>query len=429
MCDDLFGVYKSDCNDRIDEILSERILESKHDPLIKVKIDFSDLGRVINGKHDDPIDKRPFAKAFTSAKIIKSVERLGLNPIDLGKALSHRRVRDDSADGTRAAEVTAVQQSAAQSQLDVAALGFNAEAFFVEAEAPTTMATSAHNIAGPSDVERQWLAVKAAGGCAGAHWAAVGAKAFNAPEVVGPALERVNERNADKQAAAAKKVDSFNELRERAREILEQMDDEGEDYSDLAAADLKALVSYVFRAENKTGMGKFNTTKASCIEYLESLHDGLVLQLIDNPSASAPTSATAEPLLALLPPTDDIPVVTAVEVTASPFDAMLQLVPAGKSIATSPPDWLASELADVPTSESESKLQDHYILYKWPASLGGWLLGKVALNKNKKQKVGEHICNYKAFYAVDGEWAYHSLSMAKYAKSSGSRVDSWLLLE
>ena len=56
-------------------------------------------------------------------------------------------------------------------------------------------------------------------------------------------------------------------------------------------------------------------------------------------------------------------------------------------------------------------------------------MGKVALNSNKKQKIGDTICNYKAFYEADKAWAYHSLTLANYAKSSGSKVDSWLLLE
>ena len=429
LCDDLFGVYKSECNDRIDDILSERLMQNKHDPSIKVKLDFCDLGRVINGLHGDPISKRPFAKAFTAEKIVASAAKLGLNPINLGQALTHKRVRDDSSDGTRATEVTAVHESAARSLIEVASLGFNADAFFVEVEPPTTVATAASNIAGPSDFERAWQAVKAAGGCAGAHWAAVGAKAFNAPQVVGPALERVAERNAASQAVAAKKADTFADLRSLARELLVQMDDEGEDYGDLSAADVKALVSYVFRAQNKSGVGKVTTSKASGIEYLESLHDGFVLQLVDNPPASASTTAaTGEPLLALLDAAD-VPVVTAVAVMSSAFDEILKLVPAGMSIATSPPDWLPTELVDVPTSEGGSQLQDKYILYKWPASAGGWLMGKVALNSNKKQKIGDTICNYKAFYEADKAWAYHSLTLANYAKSSGSKVDSWLLLE
>ena len=36
--------------------------------------------------------------------------------------------------------------------------------------------------------------VKAAGGSASAHWIAVGPRAFNAPEVVLPAMERVKEK-------------------------------------------------------------------------------------------------------------------------------------------------------------------------------------------------------------------------------------------
>ena len=427
VCDDLFGTYKADCDDRIDDILSERLLAQKQDPSVKVKLDFCDLGRVINGVDGDDISKRPFARAFSKEKIINSVERLGLNPIDARKAMAHKRVRDDSGDGCRAVEVANTYQSFSQSRDAVAALGFNSDALALPE--PTTELTTPSNIAGPSDYETQWLAVKQAGGCAGAHWAAVGAKAFNAPEVVGPALERVQEKIAESQERAAKKADTFLELRERSRAILTAMDDEGDDFEDLSVADLKTLISYVFQAENKTGVGKVTTNKNACVEFLESLQDGHLLLLIDSPPASAPIAVATlaeEPLLQLTDNTETSPA-AAVALLPSEFDSILHLCPDGMSIVASPPDWLRTSLQQTPTSLSP--LVGKTILYKWPLSAGSWMLGKLALNTNKKQKVGDEICNYKCFYEGDQQWAYHSLSIAKYARSSSSRVDSWVLLE
>ena len=427
VCDDLFGTYKAACDDQIDNILSERILENKKDPMVKVKIDFCDLGRVINGVDGDPVEKRPFMHAFAPSKIVNSVANLGLNPVDLRKALAHKRVRDDSMDGARATEVTAVHAAHVQSRQELANLGFNSDALDLGVEAEALVVVESATVAGPGDYETAWNAIKAAGGCAGAHWAAVGAKAFNAPEVVGPALEKVQERVAEKEGRVAKKVETFNELRKAAREILHGMDEEGEDYGDLCVADLKALISYVFQAEQKTGVGKVSTNKATCVEYLQSLHDGHVASLVDNPPLSAPTSVatgvvTVQPLLQLTGPT--VPTVEAVVLSA--FAEIQELAPDGLEIVESPPEWLAAELAAEPSAESQ--LVDRFILYKWPARLGSWLVGKLSPNTNKKQRVGDLISNYKAFYAADGEIAYHNLTFAAYAKGSNSKVDSWVLL-
>ena len=360
------------------------------------------------------------------------MRNLGLNPIDLRKALSHQRVRDDSTDGTRATEVTAVHASHADSLRAVAALGFNADALkVVERPVATTVDVPAGtNIAGPSELELQWNAVKAAGGCAGAHWAAVGPKAFNAPQVVGPALERVKERLELEQSRQVKKADTFNELRDRVQELIIYMDEEGCDFDDLTAADVKTLVSYVFKAEQKSGVGKVATNKASCVEYLESLHDGYLQQLVDQPPdfSSAATAAEPAPLLELVGPADsDVPVATVTALPAPKFQDLEQLLPAGFAISPSPPEWLSLELEHMPTEDSQ--LVGKHILYKWPLSAGSWLVGKVALNTDKKQKIGDNICNFKAYYETDKAWAHHHLTLPKYAKSSGSKVDSWVLLE
>ena len=69
---------------------------------LQVKLDFSDLGRTINGRPEDPINLRPFEFAFSPRKILASCAKLGLSPVNLKQALEHRRVRDDAADSTTA---------------------------------------------------------------------------------------------------------------------------------------------------------------------------------------------------------------------------------------------------------------------------------------------------------------------------------------
>ena len=81
--DDLFGLYKTTASTVIDNVISERLAARASDPTCKVGIDFCDLGRVINGRPEDPVELRPFMRYFTPAKIRASTRRLGLAPIDL----------------------------------------------------------------------------------------------------------------------------------------------------------------------------------------------------------------------------------------------------------------------------------------------------------------------------------------------------------
>ena len=90
-CDQAFGEYKSVCDEVTDEIVSERIkqradeesavrdgetftnadgLQSrKTKDMTKVELTNFDLPRVVNGKPTDPIEKRPFSRAFSKEKV------------------------------------------------------------------------------------------------------------------------------------------------------------------------------------------------------------------------------------------------------------------------------------------------------------------------------------------------------------------------
>ena len=123
--DDLFGVYKTTCAENIDDIVSERIAAKSLDSSLKVGIDFCDIGRVMNGRDGDPVERRPFERAFSPAKIIASAKRLGLCPVDLRTALAHPRVRDDSIEGVRAEKVQELRASNETTVRQIEELGFN----------------------------------------------------------------------------------------------------------------------------------------------------------------------------------------------------------------------------------------------------------------------------------------------------------------
>ena len=125
VCDDLFGPYKCACTMLAEDIVGERLTANAIDSDVSVKLDFCDLGRIINGRVDDPIEKRAFLTAFTPEKIISSVQKLGLNPIDLKVALAHPKVRDDSNTGSRIDAVTDLRRGNCTTLAAAAKIGLN----------------------------------------------------------------------------------------------------------------------------------------------------------------------------------------------------------------------------------------------------------------------------------------------------------------
>ena len=92
-----------------------------------------------------------------------------------------------------------------------------------------------------------------------------------------------------------------------------------------------------------------------------------------------------------------------------------------------PPEWLSAAL--VPQSPTAQTLVGHYIVYRWPVRLGGWLVGKVTeVNKDTGKKVGETVCNFGVYYEADKETAHHHLDLHRYARSAKAAVDFWALL-
>ena len=188
-CDQLFGDYKTKSDQVAEDIVSERIEAEQLDPSVTVKLDFCDLGRIINGKHGDPDEKRPFCHAFTPEKILSSVKKLGLNPINLEQAISHRRVRDDSDGSSRTLAVEKVRSQQEVSLKAVQGLGLNSSVLAVPPPKPKKKSL----VAPPSTAEEQFNALKE-NSSIGTMWWAVGASAFNAPKVTEPAVARLAER-------------------------------------------------------------------------------------------------------------------------------------------------------------------------------------------------------------------------------------------
>ena len=255
LCDDLFGVYKTGCDTVAEDIVSERVAAADLDPTVQVKLDFCDLGRIINGKPDDPEEKRPFCNAFTPEKILSSVKKLGLNPINLEQAISHRRVRDDSKGGTRTDAISKVRSRQETDLGAVQALGLNSNVLNVPPPKPKKKSF----IAPPSTEDEKFAALKE-NSSVGTMWWAVGSKAFNAPVITAPAVARLAERKAEEERKQAKAADSWSGLQLAARELEERREQEGLSYEDLSAAEVKQLVGYVFRARKSKGVSEHQQT-------------------------------------------------------------------------------------------------------------------------------------------------------------------------
>lgn len=395
VCDDLFGPYKTACAQNIEDLVASRIVAQRFglrdESSTKVGIDFSDLGYVVNGHHADPLEKRPFMRAFTKEKILASTAKLGLSPIDLRKALSHKRVRDDSKDGCRSQAIDAIKQSHTSTLEQLKSAGFNAGTIQPSEKALQLQcddAESGVHVAGLSSLEERWAAVKAAGGCAGAHFVSVGAKAFNCQEVLGPALERVEERV---QAAADKKVNAELEYRSLHKAVSELVDnklclgDEGDDnqymYGDLSMQEIRNIVIFVHKAKGLGAYSKHCSSKAVAIEFLEGMEEDVAKILEDFPPKEPVTALSdGETLLTLTGPT--------AAVQAARFKGID--VELSGMVAMSPPAGLEGML--IPTANESQGMIGKSILYKWPVRLGGWMVGKIlSTNKDPKNTVTDKM--------------------------------------
>ena len=158
---------------------------------LQVKLDFSDLGRSMNGRPEDPVSLRPFEFAFTKEKIRASCAKLGLAPVSIKVALEHRRVRDDSADGDRANAEAAIRDRHANNLLQLASQGIDTDILTV---LPPVAKVTRVMVASPSQAEKN---LRAAGTSAGAIFLSVGAKAFNAPLITHLALEKQQEKQRE----------------------------------------------------------------------------------------------------------------------------------------------------------------------------------------------------------------------------------------
>ena len=77
-----------------------------------------------------------------------------------------------------------------------------------------------------------------------------------------------------------KAADSWSELQAAARELEQRREQEGLEYGDPSALEVKQLVSYVFRARKSKGVSEHQAPKAKAVDFLDALPAGEMQQLL-----------------------------------------------------------------------------------------------------------------------------------------------------
>jgi hypothetical protein len=129
--DGLYGPFQSACSEVSDDIVSERIAAfgapramglddeprgadeeddadaeggegglavlatTAGEKLQRVQLTNSDLGRIVNGRPSDPLEKRPFERSFTPEKVLAAWAKCGSVPMTRA-ALEHPKVRHEA---------------------------------------------------------------------------------------------------------------------------------------------------------------------------------------------------------------------------------------------------------------------------------------------------------------------------------------------
>ena len=398
---------------------------------MQVKLDFCDLGRSIAGRPEDPIELRPFEFAFSKEKILHSCAKLGLSPVHLATALLHKRVRDDSADGSRATFEHTVRERHTATLQSFSQVGLLSGALEVEEPPPVVTTPTFAMLASPSKAEAKWKSLKAAGTSAGAIFHSVGAKAFNAPEITEVALERALEKRQADEGKNLKATSDFTLLRTKVQEIMERREEEELDWTDLSHKEHQDLITYIFKAKDEKGAGVHTKNAAASNTFMETFTFVQVTELIADPpclkgKGRVAKGMSASVVIAEIAPASVLLLTGPVDTPYLAFGEVVD-VDLGGYLPLKLPAWVESCL--VLESPSAESLVGQWLLYKWPPRLGGWACGKVvAVNTDQTKKVNKEVCNYLVHYPVDDDTSEHYLNARDYAHNAKAVAGSWVCL-
>eukprot|EP00966_Prymnesium_polylepis_P198586 4602480-Prymnesium_polylepis.1 len=386
---------------------------------VVVSLSFNDLPRVMNGRPEDPIQKRSFARAFSKAKIVSAVKKLGLYPINPEQACSHPKVRDDTKRADKVSDLERLQAELSANLAELAKQGVKTKALAVQTKKREQPIEEA-NIAAPMEYEQAYRKLVADGVTSTNIWITLGAVAFNSAEVLAAELERVRILEHGRKQTAYNNQQKFLTLQTEAKEAFAKLPKPKKgvlNFDGLKAAEVQVLMRYVFKADGRDGISKQKTTREACIEYLSALEKDELKGLIDAPHLLEDAPLLEAPVSSELTSDEQQPFhVTFGKVTAEGLKGLVPLAP---------PEWLDESLS----SPDDKRLDGKMILVNWgDESEPDWFVGKLSA-KGDWELEGTHG-NFKASYGGGaGDTAVHLLTAEGYATSvEGEPECAWVLL-
>jgi hypothetical protein len=231
-------------------------------PTVQVSMGFHDLPTVVNGKHDDEIENKPFDKYFTKERIIASWTKVGFVPFTRN-CVQSKKVRHEL--GQREADVSLEEVKTSYEDLvDGASMhGLNAGIF----DARIPVAKHVEREADEDDQVKKLVATKGSFS-ASALWNICGTRIGNASVILRAQKEQL--------ALDAKKVESQSKSKQErrakllltARQALEKHESAPATMIDKDWID---IIRWVLPESNATGLLKDFRKKDAIIPKLQSL--------------------------------------------------------------------------------------------------------------------------------------------------------------
>ena len=273
-------------------------------PTTVIGLSPADLGRMINGKDDDPPEKKPFLFSFGKAKVLAAWLKIGAMPLTRA-CLVHPKVRSVAGgagpDAGKFAEVGATHKK-------------NTEALKAAGYKNTfagAVPTHTH-IARPSSEEDQIAALVKLGTINSKNlWVVCGATAFNSRVVMAAQtaiLAKAENAAAEALGAAALELVQAEVAAAAAKE---RRGDKSDDT--MPGDDLEAVVKFVHKKDSIKGWSSYNT-KAKRVAFLASLVPVWTERVACDAPAVPPVAAAAPatvpfPAAPLPPPQAPAPLV------------------------------------------------------------------------------------------------------------------------
>ena len=278
--DDLYGTFQQTCDDVNNDIVAERVAKRAHEDeegtlphnkRTKVQLTNCDLGRIVCGRAEDPIEARAFERAFTPEKVLSAFAKVGAVPLTRA-GLDQKKVRHEDTEGDPGADV--LRELAAQHAANKAAVAVHGmDATVFSAALPRRQL-----IERPTGEAAQFASLVESGVTHTSVWHTMGSAAHNCDTILAAEAARMLGERAAAEATEAEQQSSLRLLQEQAIAAETERDHESKEYEDLGLSALKMIVKCLFQLNGKTGFSKLGR-KADLVKYLdeygEDVHEAL----------------------------------------------------------------------------------------------------------------------------------------------------------